>query len=148
MLVICFQHSCASKPREELKAVPSKHLRALPRWKLLFVVNNISSCHDCIRPGNRFAFSSAVFPATLHFHSLPSEGLAFQVGQAAQGEQQKPGPPKKKCAKTNLNKKQQRRPSVSSSHELWLSEHTVPAHQDRMIFGFSTLGLSKAFTQI
>jgi hypothetical protein len=75
--------------------------------------------------------------------------LAFQVGQAAEGEQQKPGPPKKKqCAKTNLNKAQQRRPSVSSSHELWLAERTVPAHQDRMIFGFSTLGLSKAFIQI
>jgi len=74
--------------------------------------------------------------------------LAFQVGQAAQGEHKKPGPPKKQCAKTNLNKAQQRRPSVSSSHELWLAERTVPAHQDRMIFGFSTLGLSKAFTQI
>jgi hypothetical protein len=33
--------------------------------------------------------------------------LAFQVGQAAQGEQQKPGPPKNNAQKTNLNKAQQ-----------------------------------------
>ena len=92
--------------------------------------------------------SSGVFPAALHFQSLLSGGVAFQVEQAGQGEQQKPGPPQKQCTQTNLNKAWQRRPLVSSFHELWLAQHTVPAHQDRLIFGFSTLGLGKAFTEI
>ena len=71
--------------------------------------------------------------------SQRSEGLAFQVGPAAQGEQQKPGPPQKNnTQKTNLNKAQQHRPLLSKFHELRLSAHTVPAYPDRKMLGFST----------
>ena len=50
--------------------------------------------------------------------------------------------------KTKFNKAQRHRPSVRSFEELWLAQHTVPAHPKRMIFGSSTLRLNKTFTLI
>ena len=46
------------------------------------------------------------------------------------------------------NKAQLHGPSVRSFQELWLAQHTVPAHPKRMIFGSLTLGLNKTLTLI
>ena len=82
------------KSCKDLKTVPSKRLFQL--WNLVSIVPvdiNLCKCHEHIGPGNHLLLSlSAFFIDKLDFGSLPSESLASQVEQAAQVEQQKPGP--------------------------------------------------------
>ena len=139
------QHSCTLKSREDVKAVPSKLLLALPTLVPIRDIN-VRECHEDIRPGNQFASCSSDI---LHCHTALSESAAFQVEQAAQAHRRKPGPRPKNSESENFHNAAHHRPSVRTLPELWLAKHRVPAHRDTMKFGSATLELPQnIFTEI